>query len=295
MRPAHRTPNRLPTMVCCNVATETVQKRSKHLLQECTLSSLCSTRKTAQLPDGAEHIGHVRFLHTVDAVNLELHLPQDVPFGGPRSLRQVMDLQPITHVVHHTVDRVQPAFRDHQLFRAVFLEPSTSCSCHPLVRAALQSSNQACLEHSLKISFTSPISTRDDSIHNSDRLSDRHTHSRKIRGRMLHAPPGSCESRIFLPRHVAAIFTSSRTRALLRRCKTRARPADSFSSSLLLTKLLTPSASRPPRPNAPKALCGGGLILVILYREGVGSFRALDSRLRPTWCTKSSSSLLPRH
>ena len=55
---------------------------------------------------------------------------------------------------------------------------------------------------------------------------------------------------------LSAIFTSSRTRARPRRCKTRARPADFLSSSLLLTKLLAPFASRPPRPNASKALCG---------------------------------------
>ena len=45
---------------------------------------------------------------------------------------------------------------------------------------------------------------------------------------------------------LSAIFTSSRTRARPRRYKTRARPANSFPSSLLLTKLLAPSASRPP-------------------------------------------------
>ena len=54
---------------------------------------------------------------------------------------------------------------------------------------------------------------------------------------------------------LSAIFTSSRTRARPRRCKTRARPADSFSSSLLLTKLLAQSQFA-----SPKAECGEGAL-----------------------------------
>ena len=56
---------------------------------------------------------------------------------------------------------------------------------------------------------------------------------------------------------LSAISTSSRTGARPRRCKTRARPADSFSSSLVLTKLLLPSARVHSSANASKALCEG--------------------------------------
>ena len=62
------------------------------------------------------------------------------------------------------------------------------------------------------------------------------------RGRMPHIPPGFCESRILFPRHSDVC----RTQALPRRCKTRARPAESSYSSLLLTTLLPPSVSRLP-------------------------------------------------
>ena len=51
---------------------------------------------------------------------------------------------------------------------------------------------------------------------------------------------------------------------------------------------------------SPKAECAEGalwrgFILEDLYREEVGSFRDLSSRLQPTWCTKTAESLLPRH
>ena len=82
--------------------------------------------------------------------------------------------------------------------------------------------------------------------------------------------------------HAFGHLTSSRSRARPRRCKTRTRPADSFSSSLLLTKLLAPSASRPQAECVEGALWRG-LTLVVLYREEVGPF----SRLQPTWYTKS--------
>ena len=90
---------------------------------------------------------------------------------------------------------------------------------------------------------------------------------------------------------VSAIFTSSRTPACLRLSKRRVR--------LLLVAAIHETAG-PVRLASPWAECVEGalwrsLILVVLYREEVGSFQALRSRLRPTWYTKSSPSLLPRH
>ena len=68
---------------------------------------------------------------------------------------------------------------------------------------------------------------------------------------------------------LSAIFTSSRTRARPRRCKTRARPADFLSSSLLLTKLLAAFASRRLQPTVLRLFCHG--------TEGFGKEVSLDS------------------
>ena len=77
-----------------------------------------------------------------------------------------------------------------------------------------------------------------------------------------------------------AILTSSRTRARPRRCKTRN---------------CWPRWHRVLQAECVEGALWRSLILVVFYREEVGSFRALGSRLRPTWCTKSSPPLLPRH
>ena len=91
---------------------------------------------------------------------------------------------------------------------------------------------------------------------------------------------------------LSAFFSSSRTRARPRRYKTRERTC----GFLLLVAAAheTTGAVRlaSPLDEYVKGALRKSLILVVLYRQEVGPFRALQFRLQPTWCANCPPSLL---